>query len=113
MQLAAMVKHRQRGKQNKEIYVNNTNVCINQKRFHSILQYEAQEAVTDPPPVKKVEEYWKKLWSEKPFNEDASRVRAEEKRMENVTEGEWEERTHNDSKRAIRRLSNWKAAGLD
>ena len=113
MQLAAAVQRKKSETKRKERFVNNTNFRTDPKKFYSDLRFQEQEAVQDPPPVEKVEEYWTKLWSEKSFNKDAPWVRAEEKRMEDVEEGKWEELTYDDLKTAIRRLANWKAAGLD
>ena len=71
-------------------------------------------AVTDPPTKEGIQEFWGNLFGDQDFhNEEASWLTQERKEMESVDNQQWTDITTEIVRSRCKKLSNWKAPGLD
>ena len=71
-------------------------------------------AVKDTPPIEKVEEFWKGIWSnDRPFNEKAEWIKAIEEGKEHIEEQQWIDISTEEVEMALKKSHKWKSAGVD
>ena len=71
-------------------------------------------AITDPPTKEGIQEFWGNLFGDQDFhNEEASWLTQERKEMESVNNQQWTDITTETVRSRCKKLSNWKAPGLD
>ena len=70
--------------------------------------------IKEPPPIKEVEKFFKKIWSnEKQHNEEAAWIKREEERMKEIEQQEWEDIELKEIEFSLKKLHKWKSPRLD
>ena len=70
--------------------------------------------IKEPPPIKEVEKFWKRIRSyEKEHNEEAEWIKREEERMKETEQQECEDMELKDVKFSLKKSQKWKSPGLD
>ena len=70
--------------------------------------------IKEPPSIKEVEKFWKKIWSnEKEHNEEAECIKREEERMTETGQKEWEDIELKEVEFSLKKSHKWKSPGLD
>ena len=70
--------------------------------------------IKEPPSIKEVEKFWKKIWSnEKEHNEEAGWIKREEERMKETEQQEWEDIELKEVEFSLKKSHKWKSPGLD
>ena len=116
MQLAAHCKKRKTKKASVSRKHNNMLYKKRQKRFFNTLKIGKNEEtiIINPPPENDVESFWGGiLSSNSKHNNEATWLQDEEKEMSSKKQAEWSDITMADLQLTTKRLSNWKAPGID
>ena len=115
MKLNALCKKRRTRIAAKARFQNNKLFKFNQKAFYAKLRNGGgEEKVTDPPTKENIQKYWGGLFGDKALhNDEAEWLVEERKEMEGVEEAVWIDISPEKLTKSTKKLSNWKAPGLD
>ena len=115
MKLDALCKRRRTRINDRTRFQNNKLFKYNQKAFYAKLRNGGgDETITEPPTKENIQRYWGGLFGDKKMhNAEAEWIIDEKKNMEKVEEATWEDIVPERMTSATKRLSNWKAPGLD
>ena len=115
MKLDALCKRRRTKISSRSRFQSNRLFKSNQKAFYAKLRNGGGDAqITEPPTLENIQNYWGGLFGDKKMhNEKAEWIADEKKNMENVKEATWEDISPERMTKATKKLSNWKAPGLD
>ena len=114
MKLAALTKKIRTLKQKKERFINNKKFMLNRKRFFNELRESNSKNVTSPPTKSNIETFWKNILSTPSVhNTEASWILNEETAQSQTHQDAWTNITVELFNKAISKLSNWKAPGID
>ena len=70
--------------------------------------------IKEPPSIKEVEEFLKKIWSnEKEHNEEVKWIKREEEGTKETEQQEWEDIKLKEVKFSLKKSQKWKSPGLD
>ena len=70
--------------------------------------------IKEPPSIKEVEKFWKKIWSnEKEDNEETEWIKREEERMKETEQQEWKDIELKEVEFSLKKSHKWKSPGLD
>ena len=114
MKLAAQCKHLRNLKAKKLRFTNNRLFISNQKRFFDKLRDNKSTEVNNPPTKIEVETFWSSIFSQPAkHNTDASWIPIEESAQAHITPDIWENIDEEIFKLNVKKISNWKAPGID
>ena len=115
MKLDALCKRRKTQIANKTRFQNNKLFKHNQKAFYAKLRNgDEGEKITEPPTKEDIQKYWGGLFGDKLMhNKKAEWLNDEMKDMEKIEEAVWVDISPEKLTLAAKKLSNWKAPGLD
>ena len=83
------------------------------KKFYREMGKQAIE-IKEPPSLKEVEKFWKKIWSnEKEYNEEAEWIKREEERTKETEQQEWEDIELKEVEFSLKKSHKWKSLGFD
>ena len=101
-------RYRQRVKQ----YRQNRTFQNNERKFYQQLRGSDTKTYQQPD-IKETERFWTKIWQQKKHNENAEWINNITKELERLEEGPKTEIHIDLLKTTLKRIPNWKAAGLD
>ena len=115
MKLAALAKKLRVKIEARKRYKNNKLYRCNKKAFYAGLRTEeGNDEIADPPRKEAIADFWGKLWGSKGgHNKDAQWLREEREEMKDIKRDDWKNFTHETLTETVKKVSNWKAPGID